>query len=58
MELNELRLELDQIDREMVSLFEKRMRVCEDVARWKLENGRPILDASREKEKLQAVAGQ
>ena len=58
MDLNELRIQLDQIDREMVSLFEKRMRVCEDVARWKAENGRPILDASREKEKLQTVAQQ
>ncbi|MBE6919243.1 MAG: bifunctional chorismate mutase/prephenate dehydratase [Ruminococcaceae bacterium] len=58
MELNELRIQLDQIDREMVSLFERRMRVCEDVARWKAENGRPILDASREKEKLQSVAQQ
>ena len=58
MELNELRIQLDQIDRQMVSLFEKRMRVCEDVARWKVANDRPVLDASREKEKLQAVADQ
>ena len=58
MELNELRIQLDQIDRQMVSLFEQRMRVCEDVARWKMANDRPVLDASREKEKLQAVAEQ
>ena len=58
MDLNELRIRLDQIDRQMVSLFEQRMRVCEDVARWKAENGRPVLDASREKEKLQSVAAQ
>ena len=58
MELNELRIRLDQIDRQMVSLFEQRMRVCEDVARWKMANDRPVLDASREKEKLQAVADQ
>ena len=58
MELNELRIRLDQIDRQMVSLFEQRMRVCEDVARWKMANDRPVLDASREKEKLQSVASQ
>ena len=58
MELKDLRIELDKIDREMVALFEKRMRVCEDVARWKVANGRPVLDAGREKEKLQAVAEQ
>ena len=58
MELKDLRIQLDQIDRQMVSLFEQRMRVCEDVARWKMANGRGVLDASREKEKLQSVASQ
>ena len=58
MELNDLRIQLDQIDRQMVALFEQRMRVCEDVARWKIANNRPVLDASREKEKLQSVAAQ
>ena len=58
MELKDLRIELDHIDREMVSLFERRMRVCEDVARYKLERGLPVLDAGRERQKLQSVADQ
>ena len=58
MELKDLRIQLDQIDRQMVSLFEQRMRVCEDVARWKMANGRGVLDASREQEKLRSVADQ
>ena len=58
MDLKELRVELDHIDREMVSLFERRMRVCEDVARYKIENNLPVLDASRERQKLQSVAAQ
>ena len=58
MELKDLRIELDRIDHQMVSLFEERMRVCENVARWKIDNNRPVLDASRENEKLQAVADQ
>ena len=58
MGLKELRVELDHIDREMVSLFERRMRVCEDVARYKIENNLPVLDASRERQKLQSVAAQ
>ena len=58
MDLKDLRVELDHIDREMVSLFEKRMRVCEDVARYKIENNLPVLDASRERQKLQSVADQ
>ena len=58
MDLNNLRIELDKIDREMVSLFERRMRVCEDVARYKIENHLPVLDAGRERQKLQSVAEQ
>ena len=58
MDLKELRVELDHIDREMVSLFERRMRVCEDVARYKIENNLPVLDASRERQKLQSVEAQ
>ena len=58
MDLKGLRVELDHIDREMVSLFERRMRVCEDVARYKIENNLPVLDASRERQKLQSVAAQ
>ena len=58
MDLNELRIELDKIDREMIALFARRMRVCEDVARYKMTVGKPVLDASREKQKLQSVADQ
>ena len=58
MELKELRIELDKIDTELVGLFERRMRVCEDVARYKMRMNKPVLDAGREKEKLQSVADQ
>ena len=58
MELKDLRIELDRIDRQMVALFEERMRVCEDVARYKMDKNLPVLDASRENEKLQSVASQ
>ena len=58
MDLQELRIELDKIDREMTALFARRMRVCEDVARYKMGVGKPVLDASREKQKLQSVADQ
>ena len=58
MDLNKLRIELDKIDREMTALFARRMRVCEDVARYKMTVGKPVLDAGREKQKLQSVADQ
>ena len=56
MDLLELRKEIDRIDKTMVSLFEERMRVCENVARYKMENNLPVLDSSREQQKLQSVA--
>ena len=47
-ELAELRLELDQLDREIVALFERRMGVSRQVALYKQEHGLPVLDQSRE----------
>ncbi len=47
-ELERLRGELDQVDRELVRLFEKRMELCRAVARYKLERDMPVLDSSRE----------
>ena len=47
-ELAELRLELDQLDREIVSLFERRMGVSRQVAQYKQAHGLPVLDAGRE----------
>ncbi len=55
--LEELRGQLDQIDDQMVELFEKRMNVCEQVGEYKVENGMKVLDRAREQEKLQDVKG-
>lgn len=46
--LDEIRNELDEIDREIVALFEKRMELARSVAEYKLANGMPVLDRSRE----------
>ena len=40
MDLKECREQLDQIDEGIVSLFNKRMQIAQDVARYKIENGR------------------
>ena len=56
MDLNELRIKIDEIDRQMVELFDRRMRIAAEVAAYKKENGLPVLDASREKAKLEAVS--
>ena len=55
MDLKECREQLDQIDEGIVSLFNKRMQIAQDVARYKIENGRRVLDKEREAQKLDAV---
>lgn len=52
MDLGILRDKIDDIDKEIVRLFEERMSVSEDVARFKIEQGKPVYDAVREKAKI------
>ena len=54
-DLAELRKEIDEIDEQMVKLFEQRMAVSEEVAEYKVSVGKKILDKEREKRKIQAV---
>lgn len=46
--LEQARQEIDTIDKEMASLFEKRMKAVEDVIAFKMENHLPVLDSNRE----------
>ena len=52
MNLDELRLEIDKVDHELVDLFSRRMNIAADIAAYKKENHLPVLDASRERSKL------
>lgn len=54
-ELLGLREELDELDERIVRLFEERMDVCAQVARYKIANGKKVLDRAREEEKLKSV---
>ena len=54
--LEELRMEIDQIDRQMVSLFRRRMEAVTQVAEYKQERGLPVRDPSRERALLGKVA--
>ncbi len=51
-DLAESRIKIDEIDRQMVELFEKRMELAMDIADYKKSVGKPIFDAAREEEKL------
>ncbi|HIT24867.1 MAG TPA: chorismate mutase [Candidatus Enterenecus avicola] len=55
-ELQQLREEIDQIDRQMVELFRQRMAVTGQVGQYKLAHGLPVLDAARERQVLQDKA--
>ena len=58
MDLAEARTKIDEIDRQLVDLFCRRMTVSRDVAAWKKENGLPLTDPERERKKLVEVTQQ
>jgi chorismate mutase/prephenate dehydratase len=55
-DLQHSREEIDKIDKQLVALFEKRMLIAKDVATYKLETGKKILDRERETSKLSALS--
>ncbi len=57
MELKDYRDQIDQIDDEIVRLFQQRMDVAAQIAAYKKEHDLPIMQASREREKLADLSG-
>lgn len=57
MDLQEIRIKLDGIDTQIEKLFEERMRLCADVAEYKIETGKAVYDAKREQEKIETLTG-
>lgn len=55
-ELNDIRREIDAVDKEMVALYKKRMQLAEDVAVYKIANNKNVYDKQREQEKLKALS--
>lgn len=58
LDLEKIRKELDELDTQFVQLLEKRMELCADVAEYKIQNGREVLDREREKQKLDRAEAQ
>lgn len=54
-DLLELREKLDEIDAEIVALYEKRMNICRQVAQYKINTGKKVFDRQREQAKLAKV---
>ena len=56
MDIKELRKNIDEIDRELVDLFLRRMSISAEVAEYKREVGMPVLDPARERALLERVS--
>lgn len=55
MNLDELRKNIDEIDDELLKLFEKRMKISHQVALYKIENGLKVFQSEREKSIIDKV---
>ncbi|MBF0819494.1 chorismate mutase [Streptococcus acidominimus] len=53
--LSKQREKIDQIDREIVRLFEERMQTALEVVAIKKEHGLPVLDSGREAQVIEKV---
>jgi chorismate mutase/prephenate dehydratase len=54
-DLLELRAKIDDIDGQIVKLYEERMKVSEQVVKFKIGTGKPVFDKERENQKIEAV---
>ncbi|MCK6596993.1 MAG: prephenate dehydrogenase/arogenate dehydrogenase family protein [Bdellovibrionaceae bacterium] len=54
--LKELRMQIDNIDQQLIPLLDKRASLVFKVGKWKKENGKEILDPNRELQILERIA--
>lgn len=52
-DLNQCRIEIDEIDEQMIKLFERRMTIAKDVVSYKLKNNMEIFQLEREKQVIE-----
>ncbi|MBR3296884.1 MAG: chorismate mutase [Firmicutes bacterium] len=57
MDLQDYRKQINEIDDQMLELFEQRMKVAADIGLYKQMHGLQVLDAAREEQKLKDVSG-
>lgn len=55
MDLLDIRTKIDEVDGQIVDLYEKRMNLCSNVAEYKIQSGKKVLDKDREKDKINKV---
>lgn len=54
MELNKARAEINNIDKEIVNLLEKRFNIVNKIGRYKRKQNLPIYDEDREKQVIES----
>ncbi|MDF2589724.1 MAG: Prephenate dehydratase [Anaerocolumna sp.] len=54
-DLIQIRQEIDQVDKQIVELFEHRMQLAKEVAEFKIQTGKKVFDKEREVEKLRVL---
>ena len=55
MDLKDYRVQIDDIDNQLIDLFQQRMETAGAIAAYKKAHGLPVLDAGREREKMRAL---
>ncbi|SFN46455.1 chorismate mutase / prephenate dehydratase [Pseudobutyrivibrio sp. UC1225] len=55
-DLNDIRVEIDQVDKEILNLFTHRMELACQVAEYKIATGKKVYDKVREDEKLEKLS--
>ena len=55
-DLLKLREEIDFIDNQIVELYERRMKIAEGVAKYKISTGKKVFDKEREVSKLNTLS--
>ena len=55
MSIEELRNEIDSVDEQLVKLFERRMEISGEIAKYKKENSLPVFDRGRERDIINRV---
>ena len=57
MDLQDLRKQIDEVDDDLVRLFQMRMDISAEIARYKQQHNIPVYDPKREQQKLCDLAG-
>jgi chorismate mutase/prephenate dehydratase len=55
-DLGDIRVEIDQVDREILNLFNKRMELACQVAEYKIATGKKVYDKEREDAKIEKLS--